>query len=346
MHPEPTTDTPTGRIVGMSVALAAVLAVIVLAFSWPSVTADPRDLPLAITGPAPAVAAATAAVEQAQPGAVSFTAMADRDAAVEAIRTREVYGAVVLGPQPEVLTATAASPIVAQLLGGVAAQLQRGLQAQAGGTGQPAPVVTITDVVPLSTDDPRGTGFTAALFPLLIGGMVGGIGISLAVVGALRRVLAVALYAVVGGVGLTAILQSWFGSLQGDWWLNAAAVSLSIAAIAAPITGLVALIGRPGIALGPVLFMLIANPISGANLPPQFLPWVWGAIGQWFPPGASATLLRTLSYFPDAATVFPWLVLAGWAAAGLLLSVVGHARTTRTVPGPAATAPATAAAAS
>jgi hypothetical protein len=229
-----------------------------------------------------------------------------------------------------VLTATAASPVVAQLLNGIAAQLQRGLQAQAQGAGQPAPVVTVTDVVPLSTDDPRGTGFTAALFPLLLGGMIGGIAISLAVVGALRRVLAVSLYAVVGGLVLTAIMQSWFGSLQGDWWLNAAAVALTIAAIAAPITGLVALIGRPGIAVGPVLFMLIANPISGAALPPQFLPWAWGAIGQWFPPGAGATLLRSLSYFPDASTVFGWLVLAGWAAAGLLLSVVGHARDGRT----------------
>jgi hypothetical protein len=340
MHQDPNTETPTGRIVGMSVALAAVLAVIVLAFSWPSVTADPRDLPLAITGPEPAVAALTASVEQTQPGAVSFTTVADREAAIDAIRTREVYGAVVLGAQPEVLTASAGSPVVAQLMNGIAGQLQRGLQAQAGGSGAPAPVVTVTDVVPLSTDDPRGTGFVAALFPLLLGGMIGGIGISLAIVGALRRVLAVTTYAVVGGIVLTAIMQSWFGSLQGNWWLNATAIAFTVAAIAAPITGLVALIGRPGIALGPVLFMLIANPISGANIPPQFLPWVWGAIGQWFPPGASATLLRSLSYFPDASTVFGWLVLAGWAAAGLVLSVLGHARTGRTV---ASSAPADAA---
>jgi hypothetical protein len=335
MNPDPSTDTPTGRVVGLSIALSAVLAVIVLAFSWPSVTSDPRDLPLAIAGPGPAVAAVTATIEQAQPGTVSFTQVADRDAAIEAIKTREVYGAIVLGEQPQVLTASAASPVVAQLLNGIAAQLQRGLQAQSPGTT----VVAVTDVVPLSPDDPRGTGFAAALFPLLLGGMIGGIGISVAVAGALRRVLAVVLYALVGGVGLAAILQSWFGSLQGNWWLNAAAISLAIAAIAAPITGLVALIGRAGIALGPVLFMLIANPISGANFPPQFLPWAWGEIGQWFPPGASATLLRTLSYFPDASNTFGWLVLGGWATVGLLLSVVGHARLSRTVSAPADATP-------
>lgn len=330
MHPDPPSDTPTGHLVGIATALSAVLAVIVLAFSWPAITADPRDLPLAIAGPPPAVAAVTANVAQAQPGAVSFTTVADRDAAIAAIRSREVYGAVVLGAQPEVLTATAASPAVAQLLDGIAGQLQRGLAAQAP-ADQPATVVTVTDVVPLSADDPRGTGFTAALFPLLLGGMIGGIGISLAIGGALRRVVAVTVYAVIGGLVLTAIMQSWFGSLQGNWWGNAGAIMLALAAIAAPITGLVAVLGRPGIALGPVIFMLIANPISGASLPPQFLPWAWGAIGQWFPPGASATLLRSLSYFPDASTLFSWLVLAGWAAAGLALAVVGHARRGRTV---------------
>ncbi|MBX6751325.1 MAG: hypothetical protein IRY85_16950 [Micromonosporaceae bacterium] len=235
-----------------------------------------------------------------------------------------------LGAQPEVLTATAASPVVAQLLNGVAGQLQRGLPAQ---SDRPAPTVTVTDVVPLSADDPRGSGFTSALFPLLLGGIIGGIGISLAIGHALRRVLAVVLYAVVGGLLLTAIQQSWFGSLQGNWWLNAAGVMLAIAAIAAPITGFTALLGRPGIALGPVLFVLIANPISGAAMPPEFLPGAWGAIGQWFPPGASATLLRTLSYFPDASTVGSWLVLAGWAVLGLVLALIGHARTaSRPVP--------------
>ncbi len=324
------TPTPIARIVAAAGGLAAVLAVIVLAFSWPSVTAEPRDVPIGITGPESAVAAVEANIAAAAPGAIAFEPYDDRAAAVRAIETREVYAAIVLGPNPELLTASASSPVVTQLVTGIGAQLERGLQAQAD-PGAPTVTLTVTDVVPLSSDDPRGTGFTAAMFPLLLGGMIGGIGISVAVVGALRRVLAVGAYAVVGGLVLTAVLQSWFGSLQGNWGLNAVAIALTITAIAAPITGLVAILGRPGIALGPVLFMLIANPISGATLAPQFLPGPWGAIGQWFPPGASATLLRDLSYFPAADATVPWLVLALWAAAGLVLSVVGHVNGGRTV---------------
>ena len=68
--------------------------------------------------------------------------------------------------------------------------------------------------MPLASTDPRGTGLTAAMFPLVMGGMIGGIAISIAVIGALRRVLAVVVYSAVGGVFLTGILAGWFGVLM------------------------------------------------------------------------------------------------------------------------------------
>src|SRR5918994_443095 len=327
--------TPIGRVIGLAFALAAIVAVIVLAFSWPAVTAEAKDLPIAISGPAQAVSAAEDAVDEQSPGAISFVEVDDRAAAVEAIEAREVYGAIMLGQEPEVLTSSASSLVVTQLLASVATQLEEGVNAQAAAAAEAAGApaappridVTVTDVVPLADTDPRGTGLTAALFPLVLGGMLGGLAISIAIIGAMRRVLAVVVYSVVGGLALTAILQFWFGSLQGDYWLNSAGIALALAAIAAPITGFVALIGRAGIALGPVVMLLFANPISAAAIPKEFIPAPWGEVGQWFPPGAAATLMRELSYFPAADTTFPWLVLAAWAVGGILLSLVGHFRT-------------------
>ncbi|HKH07417.1 MAG TPA: hypothetical protein VKA62_00605 [Agromyces sp.] len=326
--------TPIGRVLGISLALAAVVAVIVLAFAWPAVTAEPNDLPVAIAGPAEAVSAAEAAVDEQSAGAIAFSEVDDRDAAVEAIETREVYGAIVLGQEPEVLTSSASSLPVAQLLGSVAGQLEEGVNAQAAAAAEAAGAsaapphidVPVTDVVPLAETDPRGTGLTAALFPLVLGGMLGGIAISLSIIGALRRVFAVVVYSAVGGLTLAAIMQLWFGSLQGDYWLNSAAIALALAAIAAPITGFAALMGRAGIAVGAVIMILFANPISAAAIPKEFLLVPWGEVGQWFPPGAAATLMRELSYFPAADTTFPWLVLAAWAAGGILLSLIGHFR--------------------
>jgi hypothetical protein len=64
------------------------------------VTASPRDLPIAITGPAEAISAAEQAVDAQAEGAIAFVEVDDRAAAVQAIETREVYGAIVLGRSP------------------------------------------------------------------------------------------------------------------------------------------------------------------------------------------------------------------------------------------------------
>ena len=336
--PVRTPHTPIGRVFGLSVGLAAIVAVVVLAFAWPSVTADPHDLPIAVSGPAEAVTAVTASLDEKQPEVFTFDEVSDRDAAVDAIEKREVYGAIVWGDErgaaPEVLTSSAANLSVSQLLTQVGAALEAQVNAQAAAAaaaaGAPAPdhiTVAVTDVVPLAETDPRGTGLAAAMFPLVMGGMIGGIAISIAVIGAMRRVLAVVVYSAIGGVVLTGILAGWFGALQGDFWAESAVIALALSAIAAPITGAVALLGRAGIAVGPIVMMLFANPISGATMPKEFLPGIWGQVGQWFPPGAAANLLRDISYFPQADATFSWLVLGAWTVGGLLLSVLGHFRT-------------------
>ncbi|MEZ0447255.1 ABC transporter permease [Cellulomonas sp. ICMP 17802] len=310
--------TPWRRLLGLGAGLAAVLTVLALAFLWPAVTSEPRDLPVAVAGPPQAVAPVAQGLDERAPGAFDVVPAADRAAAVRLIETREVYGAVVLGQQPEILTASGGSPLVAQQL----AQLAPVLQQQ---TGAPVPV---TDVVPLNAGDPRGAILGAVTFPLVIGGMIGGIAISLAVVGVWRRVAAVTAYSALGGLAVAGVLQGWFGALGGSYLVNAGIVALAILAVAGVIVGFVSVVGRPGIAIGPVLFLLVANPIASAAQPWQMLPVPWGAVGQWMPPGAAAALLRDESYFPAADTTTLWLALASWALLGLLLAVLGHFRDT------------------
>lgn len=318
-HPPHTT---WRRLVITGVALAAVVCILVLAFIWPSVTASVKGLPIAVAGGAAPVAALEASLAQKSPGTFAIIEVGNRDAAIAAIEHRSVYGAIVLARDPEVLTASAASPLVAQLLSAVAPALQAGPATTQGGRS----AVDIVDVVPLATTDPRGAGLGAASFPLVLGGMLGGILISTLVVGVWRRVITLLTYSVSGGLAITAIMHGWFGVLQGDYLANAAAIALALMSIGSVITGVVSVVGRPGIAIGPVLFLLIANPISSAAQPPEFLAGNWGALGQLFPPGAASTLLRDLSYFPAADVVGPWLVLGSWVAAGLALSGLGHFR--------------------
>lgn len=331
--PHPVPHSPWARVVGLGLALAAVVTLIVLAFSWPGVTSEPKDVPLGIVGPEAQVTQLETALDAKAPGLFEVTAYDDRDTAVAAIEHRDVYGAIVLSDAPEVLTASAASPAVAQQLTAFAATLQSQLQAAVdaqvpAGVTPPTVTVAITDVVPLLAADPRGTGLVSAAFPLVFGGMIGGIGLTIAIVGVVRRLVALGVYVVVAGLVVAAVMQGWFGVLAGGYVENAGVFALALLAIAAPIVGFASIVGRAGVAIGPVLFLLIANPISSAAAPVQFLPSPWGAIGQWLPPGAGATLLRDASYFPAADTTFPWLVLTGWALAGILLAAVGHFRST------------------
>jgi hypothetical protein len=346
VHPTPPQRTPHtkwGVAVLIGVAAAAAVALIVIAFLWPTKALTAQDLPISVSGDAATVSAFEKAVDEHSPDTFDWVKADDRAAAVDQIKKRETYGAIVLptaqGQLPEVLTAPAGSSIATQLLGVLAGQLQAQVTAQvtaAGGNPANA-VVKTTVVVPLSSDDPTGGGLTASAFPMTLGGMIGGILISLLVVGPVRRLAALGGLAVAVGIAIPLIMQTWFGFLQGDFWLNAAAMGLSVLATASFIVGCTSLIGRAGIAIGAVLTMLVGNPLSAAAVPVQFLPTPWGQIGQYMVPGASNWLVRSLSYFPDADVSKQWWTLAAWAALGILLTIVGHFRSQEPVHVPEST---------
>jgi hypothetical protein len=363
-----------GKAIGLALAAAAVVCVVLLAFAWPSITSQPHDIPVGVVGTDAQIEEVETQVSAQSDGALALERFDDREAAVAAIERREIYGALVLShgdgaaaAAPEMLIATAANSAVAQLMQGMATQLQTQLTARvnagvetqvqqlidalraamagqaasaSGGEGgsaaqlpetftMPDVSVTVTDVVPLSEKDPRGAGLSAAALPLVMGGMIGAMIISTAIHGSRRRLVALVVYTLVAGAALSAILEGWFGALQGNYALNALAITLSIGAISATIVGLRSVFGYAGLGVGAVLMFFFANPISGAALPPEFLIGSWGAIGQWFPPGAGQTLIRTLSYFPEASTAFSWLVLGGWTLLGLVLIWIGSLRNGR-----------------
>ncbi|TWD74898.1 hypothetical protein FB561_6333 [Kribbella amoyensis] len=305
--------------------LTALLTVLLIAFAWPAARSQPRDLPLGIAGPPQAVTQLTSSLDQAMPGGFEIKAYADRAAAVRAIENRDVYGAIVADPQtPEVLTASAGGPAVAQIL----TQLAGRIGAQQG----VAPKVT--DVVPLPADDPRGTGLAAGALPLVIGGIAAAGMLTQLVRGGGRRMAGALAFAVTGGLALAAVLQFWLGSFEGSYWANSGVIALSIAAISLTLLGLEWLIGTAGLALGAATMMLLGNPLSGMTSAPEMLPGGWGALGQLLPPGAGGTALRSVGFFDGAGAGRPLLVLGCWLVLGLLLCAAGAGRdrTRRAVP--------------
>lgn len=323
------------RLVGIGIIGSLLVSVVFLAFLWPTKTSSVQNIPVSISGPATAVTALKTALGEKAPNTFDFVAADDRNAAVNQIKSRETYGAIVLATPPqstEVLTANAASTAVSQLLSGAATQLQAQLTKEitAAGGNASAVKVTVSDIVPLSSDDPNGAGLAAASFPLAIGGVLVGVLISLLVVGALRRLVTLAVFGVAAGLLLPLIVQTWFGYLQGNYWLNALALGLVFFATSSFIVGCSALFGRIGLTVAAVFTILFANPLAAAATPWQFLATPWGAIGQALTPGAGNWLIRSLSYFPDASNAQQWWTLTGWAALGLLLLFASRFRNRNT----------------
>lgn len=320
---------------------SAVVTLVVLAFLWPVKTASPHNLPVSVAGPAAAVTAFETAIEDQRPGVFAFIAADDRADAVAQIERRASYGAIVLGSatsMTEVLTAPAGSAVATQMLTAVAGQLQVQLQkavAAAGGDAS-AVAVAVTPVVPLSEADPTGAGLAAAAFPLTIGGIIGGVLVSLLVVGPVRRLAALGGFGVASGLFLALVLGTWYQFLPGSLLPNALAIGLAVTATSTFIVGCASLIGRAGIGVGAVVTMFIANPLSAVATPYQFIPEPWGVIGQYMVPGAANWLLRSLSYFPDADTSRQWWVLIAWTAAGVALTIAGHFRSQQSTRVPAA----------
>lgn len=390
-HVHSTWNATIRTILGASLVVVLVL----LAFGWPTYTAKVKDMPLGVVATSEQQAQLQQALDAAD-DPFELTSYPSTAEAEQAIKQREVYGAVIMptraGEATQVLTASAGSSAATQMLAQMAqkmtaqqmtlavtakqtaaqqlattaaraaaaqasaqtlAQVQASLpaaqqkalatqlaaaQAQAKTLAAEVvkqkaaveaittPSVQVTDIVPLASSDSRGSGFAIAGLPLAMGGMIGGVMISMLVVGWKRRAVAVLGYGILGGLGLALVLHTWFGFVTGSFAMIWAVCGAAIAATAAFITGAQALLGQPGIALGAVLTMFVGNPISSLAMPKEWLPGAWGQIGQYFVPGAAGNLMRIESYFPDAPQLTSWLVLLGWLLVGMVLLVVGHHR--------------------
>jgi hypothetical protein len=289
-------------------------ALLVTWFAWPAKNIAPRDLPIVVAGPAPAASAVADRLRAGRPGAFDIGTVSDGAAADAALRDRKGYAAFVVDQTgPSLHLASAASPTVAALLTQAAQQL---------GAGRPVPVV---DVVPSPADDPRGAAFSSAFLPLLLTSLACGIALLFVVRAHRVRVVGLLTFAILAGPVVAAIMHG-LGIVTGPYLAAAGVLALLALAISAAVSGLGAVFGPPGIGIGALLVVFVGNPISGLASAPELLPQPWGTIGQFLPPGAGGTLLRSAAFFDGAGATRPLWVLVGWALAGLALTAIGHYR--------------------
>jgi hypothetical protein len=319
---------PWRRLVIVSVVLPLMIMLAALAFAWPAARIAPRDLPVGIVGAAPASQQAVAGLARAEPGAFAFQRYASPAQARSAIEDREVYGAfVITRKRITVLEASAASPAVAQLLSTVGQQFaSHAARAAAAGPRRPAVQLRDIDVVASSASDPKGMVLASALLPVTICSiiMAAAVALLLEFRPAWRQLLALVIVSAAAGLGTYLIAQGFLGALPHEPVATWASLSLLLMAVSAATAGLIALIGAAGLGISAALMIFVGNAFSGVTSAPQLLPTAADRIGQWLPPGAGASLLRSTAYFHGHGAASHLGVLIGWSVLGLAAIFIGH----------------------
>jgi hypothetical protein len=332
-HASPVHDAPAAiRATGIVVVLTVALAILAIAFALPAARSKPHHVPIGAAGPTAASGQVEDMLEQHAPGAFAITYYPGEAALRDAIRNRDVYGGISLAadgaghPSPDgrdLLIATGGSPVVAQML----TQFGTGIAQQAH-----LPL-RIEDLAPPTARDPRGAGLAASALPITLAGLLPAVALVLLLRREVwTRLVAAVVFAAGAGAGLAALLRYVFGSIDHNVWGVAAGLTLGMLAAGLAMLGLGSVFGRAGLTIGTLLAMLLGNPLSGLTSAPEMLPAGWGALGQWLPQGATATLLRSTAFFDGAGATTAIAVLICWAVAGLALIVFAAVRQGRAVP--------------
>ncbi|GIF63542.1 membrane protein [Asanoa ishikariensis] len=317
------TEHSTARKMAVTVGgLLIVMVILLTAFALPGVNTAVKDVPVAATGTGPAAVRLKATLDRAAPGAFDVSLVGSAEASERKILDRDVYGAFIVDDDGLTLdTASAASSAVATSLTQVAQQL---------GAAMKLPV-TVHDLRPLTTDDPKGLGLAAGALPIALGGWLAAMGIIALVVGAWQRLIAAAAFGVAGGFVLSGTLFA-IGTFDTNYWATSAAAALGLAATCYFVLGFERLLRGGGIAIAALTLILLGNPLSGQASAPEMLPHPWGTLGQFLPPGATGTLLRNVSFFDGAAIARPIVVLVAWAVLGLVAYYLAGRRHKRRTP--------------
>jgi hypothetical protein len=303
----PTAVLATGIVVGLTL----VIAVIAIAFALPAARSKPHDVPIGAVGSQAAQVAAM--LQQKAPNAFNVTTYPDEAALRAAILNRDQYGGIsVTQDGGTLLIATGGSPTIAQLL----------TQAGQGITQHAGVPLNVEDLAPPTADDPRGAGLAASVLPITLAGLLPGFALVLLVDRVWTRFAAATAFSLLTGLTITAILRYVLGSIDQNFWGVAGGLTLGVLAAGLAVLGLGSLFGRIGLATGALLALLFGNPLSGLTSAPEMLPSGWGALGQYLPQGANATLLRSTAFFNGAGTGVSITVLTCWALAGAILIAI------------------------
>jgi hypothetical protein len=292
------------------VILAAAAGLFAGSYTYAMANPTPRNLPTAVVGEYDQARgrAFLDALGKSLGSSVRAHTYPSRAAALNAVENQTVFAVFELRDrgQDVVLDVSSASGAsVAELLEQAAPQVG----AQVGVR------VTVHDVNPLQTGDPRGLAIFYISLAAVIIGFVGAIQLSVHArsLTPLERIAFTLAYAMLGAFAIAATVDWLLGALDLPFAESWSILALTMFASGMTFTMFNTLVGRWAMLPTWGVMVLLGNPSSGGAVSWPLLPSALGVIGRWLPPGASVNAQHTAVYFAGHQHAFPFLVLAGWA---------------------------------
>jgi len=249
-------------------------------------------------------------------GPFTITTYDSERAAQDAIDSRDIAGALVLGPGgPKLIVAGAAGDGVTGVITGVFTQA----------FAKQGQVLTVEVVHPFASGDPHGLILFFVVLAIIISTLIVN-----ALVGLARGAGLLATVAVVAVYGLLAApvamgLATWIaGDYGAGFWTATALLALASAAVGAVVAGMARLLGRVGVALSALVAVLFDLVSSGGPIGSSLLPDAYRWFAPAMPAGQVYSGIRGALYFDDAGVSEPVFVLSLWLLAGLVLLAVSR----------------------
>ncbi|MBF6044554.1 hypothetical protein GO001_04855 [Streptomyces sp. NRRL B-1677] len=289
------------------------------AFSQPA----PHELPVAVVGSGPEASALARGIADKAGDKLAVRTVADRDAAVSALRHQDVFGAYVPDRHaPELLVASAGSDTTA-------VAVQKAFTPVAARTGAP---LEVTDVARPADGDPTGQGIFFLLVALSIGSYA-----SVAVLGAagatlpmrLRAALAVATSLVVSVFGAVLagpvfhLLDHGLAGLWGMAWAYSAGILLVG-------VGLHTFLKRWTTLGMMVLFVMLNFTSAGGVYRPELQNGFFAGLHSFWNGAGFVEGTRSLVYFDSNGLGGHVVTLALWLLVGMAVTAAAWYAETRT----------------
>ncbi|MEU6844169.1 ABC transporter permease [Streptomyces sp. NPDC046716] len=294
----------------LTLILAAAAALFAASYTYSMANPTPHHIPTGVTGERDAArrSAFVGAMEKALDAQLDLKHYATREAARDAIDEQRIYAVLDVrddGARVDLEVSGASGVSVAQVFTESAPQVSKE-------TGIP---VTVKDLNPLQSGDPRGLAIFYISLAAVIIGFVGAIQLSVHARGLnpAERIVATIAYALLGGFAVAAVVDWGLGALDLPFVESWLILSLTMFTCGMVFTMFNTFFHRWAMIPTWGLLVLVGNPASGGAVAPPLLPTALGRLGQWLPPGASVNAQHTAVYFQGHQHAFPFLVLAGWA---------------------------------